>query len=72
MVGGDTASAGMDIAVYNDDGNGEGEVQVINLMEVDPSIARSSNDADRGTVKLSYWEKRRAYLPAGRSLASTT
>ena len=59
--GGDTAGGVMDIAVYNDDGNGDGEVQVINLMEVDPSIARSSNNADSGTVTV-WWEKRRAYF----------
>ena len=59
--GGDTAGEAMDLAVYNDDGTGDGEVQTINLMEVDPSIARSSNNADSGTVTV-YWEKRRAYF----------
>ena len=53
--GGDTASEVMDIAVYNDDGNGDGEVQVINLMEVDPEIYDVATET-------SYWEKRRAYF----------
>ena len=52
--GGDTAGSVMDIAVYS----GGGELQTINLMEVDPEIYHVASET-------SYWEKRRAYfMPA--------
>ena len=60
--GGDTTSEAMDLAVYNDDGTGDGEVQTINLMEVDPSIGRGVPITTPDAKEIVYWEKRRAYF----------